>query len=151
MTRVWRVCRRAYIQTAFSGDGTKKAAGRWTPAGVSAVYTSQSLSLAILELLVNMDRRQIGDMVGIPADLPEDLPMTVIEPRALPARWRHTPAPLALRDYGQRWLEEGKTAALKVPSAVVPVEFNYLLNPTHPEFSRIVIGSPARLAFDERL
>lgn len=151
MIQVWRVCRRVYAQTAFSGEGTKKAAGRWTPAGVAVSYAAQSLSLATLEMLVNMDRRHFGDMVAIPATIPDDLAITTIELGDLPADWRKTPAPVALRKYGQQWLEAGQTAVLKVPSAVVPVEFNFLLSPIHPEFERIEIGQPATFPFDDRL
>ncbi len=151
MIQVWRICRRVYAQTAFSGEGTKKAAGRWTPAGAAAAYTAQSLSLATLEMLVNMEQRHFGDMVGIPADIPDDLAITAIEIEDLPEGWRKTPAPVTLRQYGQEWLEAGKTAVLKVPSAVVPVEFNFILNPAHPHFSRITIGQPTTFPFDDRL
>ncbi len=65
--------------------------------------------------------------------------------------WRDDPAPERLAELGTRWLREGKTAVLAVPSAVIPREGNYLLNPLHSAFRNARIGRPERFAFDPRM
>lgn len=116
------------------------------------VYTSSTLALAALELFVHLDASEIpDDFVAIPADIPAFVEMALIKPVQLPADWRRFPAPHALVDIGTRWTREGKTAVLAVPSAVVPVERNYLINPLHPAFKQIRIGKSEPFQFDPRV
>jgi RES domain-containing protein len=85
--------------------------------------------------------------------IPEET-ISVVDPVSLPRDWRASPAPAALRALGDRWLEEGRSAVLRIPSAVVGavgVEFNYLLNPAHPDFRLITIGPEQAYDVDERL
>lgn len=91
------------------------------------------------------------DYVGIPADIPDTVEITRIRPSDLPREWRNLPRPRALADLGSRWAVARKTAVLAVPSAIVPQELNYLLNPLHPHFKRVRIGRPDRFSFDPRL
>jgi RES domain-containing protein len=150
--RVWRLSKRKYALTAYSGEGTQKVGGRWTPKGVKAVYTSSSLALAALELLVHLDREDIDTMfVAISAEIPDDLQIDEITPSQLPENWRDTPAPSTLATVGQTWLNQNQTAVLSVPSAVIAVEKNFLLNPVHPDFERIQINEPEPFNFDSRL
>jgi len=72
-------------------------------------------------------------------------------PSERPANWRSYPAPEALADLGTRWAHEQKTPVLAVPSAVIPQELNYLLNPLHSRFKRIRVGNPEAFRFDPRL
>jgi RES domain-containing protein len=116
------------------------------------VYTSASLALAALEVLVNLERPELpGDLVAIAADIPETLSVSRVAPSELPVSWRSYPAPEALADLGTRWAREAKTAVLAVPSAVIPQELNYLLNPRHSHFKRVRVGSPEAFRFDLRL
>lgn len=150
--QVLRIAKRKYANTAFSGEGTQRVGGRWTPRGVKAVYTSSSLALAALELLVHLASEDIGTLfVAIAADIPDDLQIDAIAQSQLPDNWRDTPAPAALSGIGQEWLKAGRTAVLSVPSAVIPSERNYLLNPEHPNFERIKIARPEVFSFDPRL
>lgn len=87
----------------------------------------------------------------ISADIPEALTITRIAPSELPASWRSYPAPEALADLGTRWAHEAKTPVLAVPSAVIPQELNYLLNPLHSDFKRIRVADPEAFRFDPRL
>lgn len=115
-------------------------------------YTSSTLALAALELFVHLDASEVPeDLVAIPADIPAALQIARIRPAQLPADWRHYPAPQSLADIGTRWAREGKTAILAVPSAIIPTELNYLLNPVHPAFKQIRIGKPASFQFDPRM
>ena len=116
------------------------------------MYTSATLSLAALEYFVHLDAAQApADLVAIPADVPDGVSRTRIEIRALPRHWRRYPAPEALAELGTRWADEGRTAMLVVPSAIVPAESNYLLNPRHADFVKIRVGSPEPFSFDPRM
>jgi RES domain-containing protein len=149
--RVWRLTSRRRAATAFSGEGTRIAGSRWTGRGLPAVYTSQSIALAVLEALVHADVQMLAPQVVIPADLPDDMPIEQVEVSGLPKTWFHAPAPIALQAIGAKWLESKRTAVLRVPSAIVNDECNYLLNPLHPDFGRIAVGNPRAFAFDGRL
>lgn len=148
--RVWRLCRRK--NAAFDGEGARLAGGRWNRRGTAVVYTSATLSLAVLEYFVNLPGGHApSDLVAIPADVPDALSVSSLESGALPRGWRKYPAPEELAELGARWLEEGETAILAVPSAVVPKERNYLLNPAHADFRRITVGKPEPFSLDIRL
>ena len=148
--RVWRLCKRAHA--AFDGEGARLAGGRWNRRGTRVVYASETLALAALELLVHVDPGLAPeDLVAIPAEIPETLPTARVEPRDLLRGWRRYPAPDELAQVGTDWARAGKTAALWVPSALIPRERNVLLNPAHADFARIRIGAPERFAVDPRL
>lgn len=149
-TTVWRITTARFAATAFSGEGARLYGGRWNPKGREVVYTAQSQSLALLELMVQDDPLR-ARYVLIPAQLPAGLPETRIETAQLPEDWRTLGGRGALQALGQAWLQEGTTAVLNVPSAVLPAERNFLLNPRHPDFARIAIGAPQSLQTDTRL
>ena len=148
--QVWRICRKKYA--AFNGEGSRIAGGRWNRRGTAVVYTSATLSLAVLEYFVNLPRSAAPpDLVAISADVPADLPLTTLGEGELPRGWRRYPALEELADIGTRWAEERATPVLAVPSAVVPREKNYLLNPGHPLFAKIRVGKPESLSLDPRM
>ena len=116
------------------------------------MYTSSSLALAALEFFVHVrPTRAPDDLLAIPADIPTSIPLSRIRASDLARDWRESPAPEALADVGARWLRDGGTSVLAVPSAVIPHEDNYLLNPLHRAFRTIRIGSPERFRFDPRI
>ncbi len=147
---VWRITTARFAAAAFSGEGARLYGGRWNPKGWEVVYTAQSQSLALLELMVQDDPLR-AHYVRIPAQLPVGLPETRIEAAQLPEGWRTLGGRGAIQALGQAWLQEGTTAVLNVPSAVLPAERNFLLNPRHPDFARIAIGAPQSLQTDTRL
>ncbi|MFN7928094.1 MAG: RES family NAD+ phosphorylase [Blastocatellia bacterium] len=151
--QVWRISKAKYAATAYSGEGARLEAGRWHQAGHRVVYASASAALAALEILVHTasDLLPRTSYVAIPADIPEDLPRQQLTVADLPPDWQATPAPPTLRALGMQWLQAGETALLAVPSVIVPFEWNYLLNPLHPDFSSIRLGSPQAYRFDPRL
>jgi RES domain-containing protein len=119
---------------------------------VAVVYASATLSLATLEYFVHLDPSDMpGDLVAVPADVPDGLPRTEIRAESLPPNWRAYPAPDALAELGTAWARARKTPILLVPSVIVPQERNVLLNPAHPEFRRIRVGPPEPFSFDPRL
>jgi RES domain-containing protein len=149
-TTVWRITTARFAATAFSGEGARLYGGRWNPKGREVVYTAQSQSLALLELMVQ-DGPLRAHYVLIPAHLPAGLAEMRIDTAQLPEGWRTLGGRGALQALGQAWLQDGAMAVLNVPSAVLPAERNLLLNPRHPDFARIVIGAPESLQTDTRL
>jgi RES domain-containing protein len=148
--KVWRLCRKKHA--AFDGEGARAAGGRWNRRGTAVVYTSATLSLAVLEYFVNLPAAAAPpDLVAISAEVPEGIPISSLDAEDLPRGWRKYPAPKALADLGTRWVEGAGTAILAVPSAVVPQEKNYLINPAHPRFAEILPGKPELLSLDSRM
>ena len=148
--RVWRLCSRRH--RAFDGEGARLRGGRWNHRGTRVVYTSATLSLVALEYFVNLDPDLLPpDLVATPADIPDAVRIQRMNVRELPRNWRDTPAPEALADLAAAWTSRRPTAVLAVPSAVVPPEWNYLLNPAHPDFRRIRIADAEPFRLDPRL
>lgn len=149
---VWRVTRKAHAEQPLSGEGARRYGGRWNHAGSAVVYTSESLSLAVLEYLVNLPISDLpDDLVSVQIQIPESLPQNRISVADLPDNWRAFPAIEDLKDIGTDWAREAKTAILSVPSVVIPTELNYLINPAHEVTRRIEIVSVEPFALDVRL
>jgi RES domain-containing protein len=150
--RVWRICREPYVDAALDGIGGMYTSGRWHSKGNPIVYTASSAALAALAVLVHVDPLTApADLRLLAIELPDDLSTEVLEPITLPEGWHSVPAPAALQTLGSSWLMSGRTAALNVPSAVIKVERNFLLNPRHPEVQRVRILSDEAFSFDTRL
>ena len=149
--RAWRLVAPRWVDSAFDGIGASRAGGRWNSRGVRVVYLGGSLALAALELLVHIDyERALEEHVAIPVDFDEPLLLRV-EESGLPESW-NTPEGLAYTQaLGDAWADRGASALLAVPSRVVPVERNYLLNPEHPDAERVAIGEPRPFRYDPRL
>ena len=150
MLTVWRLLRARFARSAFSGEGARLYGGRWNRKGTPMVYTAGSQSLAMLEMLVQ-DEPLRARYVMLSAALPKNLKIARVTPAQLPADWRDPGARDQLQAIGTDWVNRGSSAALVVPSAVIPSETNYLLNPLHPSMARIVIGKPQEFITDLRL
>lgn len=148
MKRAWRIVKAKHAATAFDGEGARRYGGRWNSAGTSVVYTSGSMALAALESLVHLNPPVVFQFVAIPIDFDDALVQT---PTALPVDWTEEPPPPATKRVGDLWVKEARSAVLELPSVIIPGEPNYLLNPAHPDFKRIVIGKPEPFSFDPRL
>lgn len=150
--RAWRLCKLPHAAHAFDGEGARRSGGRWNLPGTAVVYTSATLSLAALEMLVHFDAEEApADLVAIPVAFPERLAIREVHVDALPAGWQSFPAPPELQEMGTAWARELATAVLSVPSAIVPHERNFVLNPAHRDFARFAIGQPEPFTFDPRL
>jgi RES domain-containing protein len=148
--RVWRIASAAHA--AFDGEGARRHGSRWTPRGIPAVFTSATLSLAALERFVHTDSDlEPTELMAVPAEIHDDIAIEAVEVETLLAGWRTFPAPPALTLIGEQWFRSSRTAVLSVPSVVVPHERNFVLNPTHREFARIVIGRSEPFSFDPRM
>lgn len=148
----WRLVPRRRAATAFDGEGARLYGGRWNHPGSAVVYTSSHLSLAALEVFVHADPDIAPlDLVAIRLELPAGTAIERVEFDELPPDWRAYPGPEALRDLGSDWLRRGETAALAVPSAVIPQELNLLLAPRHPLLVELHPEPPVPFSFDPRM
>lgn len=148
----WRLVRTAWVGTAFSGEGARLYGGRWNSKGKRLVYTASSAPLAVLELLVHLRVEEIltDDYSIIKVQFDESL-VEEVPRNKLPKHWRSDPPPRSTRIFGNRWFEARLSVVLRVPSAVMPSDSNYLINPTHPDFARIRLGTPETFRLDPRL
>lgn len=136
---------------AFDGEGARRYGGRWSSPGTRVVYCSESVSLAALEVLVHLQAAvPLGAYTVIPVRFPERV-VTDVPRRDLPKNWASSPAPLRLQRIGDEWAARNRSVALRVPSAIVSAESNYLLNPAHPDFGTVEIGTPQAFVLDPRL
>ena len=146
---VWRLARLAYVK--LDGEGARLAGGRWNSRGRPAVYASSRLSLAALELLVHTDVPVVPpDLIACEIEIPDNVAMELVELGDLPRDWR-VPGHPACRAIGDTWLAEERTAVLRVPSAVVPEEWNVIINPRHRAAQGIDVVRRRPFAFDLRL
>jgi RES domain-containing protein len=129
-----------------------QSGGRWHSRGRRVIYASATLSLAALEYLVHLGRRDSRlALVAIEITIPDALPVEAVERSALPPDWQTSPPTDATISVGNAWLDGRRGAVLKVPSAIISSEFNFLINPLHPHFQQIGAGTPRPFAFDGRL
>jgi RES domain-containing protein len=145
-----RIIKARHAQVAFSGEGARIAGGRWNRPGDAVVYASASLALAAIETFVHLgeDGLHIA-FVSFRIEIPDSVQAQRC--RRPPAGWRSEPPQEPSMRYGSDWVRRGRTAVLDVPSAIVPSESNYLLNPHHPDFRQIRIGRPRPFVFDPRM
>jgi RES domain-containing protein len=150
--QVWRLVKSRHAATACDGEGAFRAGGRLNPKGIRVVYTSATLSLAALEMLLHAELTHLRmAYVAIPITIPDALPIIRLQAEALPPDWQAVPAPPALAALGQQWVAAGESAILQVPSGIVPTESNFILNPLHRDVVCLTIGVPIPFAFDGRL
>lgn len=151
MIRAWRIIKTRYSADAFSGEGARLYGGRWNSSGVAMVYTAGSKSLATLELLVHLHNTSVLPSFSIwPVDFDDSL-VESLDLATLPRDWRESPSPISIQNIGDDWIFRGSSVVLRVPSAVIESENNYLINPAHKDFKRLVIGSMEVFELDRRL
>ena len=150
MLTVWRITTARFVTSAFTGEGARLYGGRWNPKGYPIVYTAESRSLALLEMLVQDDPLR-ANYVLVPAHIPDELSITTIQTQELPEDWRNLSMRDRLQTIGKDWLTSMRSAIMSVPSAVLPAERNYLINTNHPDVQNIMLGLPESLQTDMRL
>jgi len=136
----------------FSGIGAAMHGGRWNTKGHHMVYASQSRALATLEISVHLKNTAALQAYSVCQILiPEGYCEEVTE-ADLPVGWDELVVnPLVAQSWGNAWLALGVTPVVKVPSVVLPTEWNYLLNPEHDQFSAIELGVIEAHPFDRRI
>lgn len=149
--KVYRLCKSGYARD-LSGRGAEKTGGRWNSKGVPLVYTSESRALCTTEIAVHTGLGNIPkDYYLVTIVLPANTKMFEPDTKKLPAGWRSFPFLLLTQEMGDAWAHENKFLVMKVPSAVVPGDFNYLLNPQHKDMPKVNIEKTEPFEFDERL
>ena len=147
----WRITKRSRARGAFTGHAARKYGGRWNSPGTSIVYTAQSQSLAALEILVHLESAELLQKYVLIAVEVDASFVSEVSRSRLPRSWQTDPPRAELRLIGDQWAADATTAVLRVPSALVPDESNFLLNPLHPDFGKLGIGAPVSFRFDPRL
>ncbi len=149
--QAFRIVKKRHALSAFSGDGARAYGGRWNFPGIPMVYAAHTRALAALESLAHFggaERRMA--FVTFELEIPDRLAIRV-EADALPRDWRSEVPGAATQALGSGWQQGGRSAALLVPSVLVPQEYCVLLNPEHTDIDKILVSYPEPFTFDGRL
>ena len=146
---VYRISNCKYIDD-LSGTGAATYGARWNSKGTHLLYTASSPSLSMLESVVHISNITFDLYCMIVLELPEDkLQEMPIE--KLPSNWQQFPPPDILKQVGDFLVSKGIYLALKIPSVIVPEDFNVLVNPAHKDFKKIKVLAKRKVLFDNRL
>lgn len=154
MIHLWRIASdsRNYTADDVTGAGAKATGGRWNRQGNAMLYTATNISLAVLETFVHI---KIG---GLPLnrylvrfDVPDAVWQDARDCRTPPIGWDAVPEGMVSLDEGDNWLRQNASALMVVPSVIVPDEFNVLVNPAHPDMSRIGVVKLKKWQYDQRM
>lgn len=149
--RLFRLSRKKHTNP-LSGRGAALAGGRWNSAGVEVLYTASNRSLAMAEVLVHFSLAIIpSDFQMIELEILGEHSFKTIDEKKLPALWNMFPPLFSTQNVGDTFVNEGSDLLLKVPSAVVKGDFNWLINPKHPDFNAVKLISQEDFPFDQRL
>lgn len=135
----------------LSGEGAKINGGRWNHKSIPCIYTSESRALSLLEYTVNVNVDEIPRALSITTLEIPDEDILVIPEDALPGNWKQIPIPFSTKNFGTRLLNAKTKLATRIPSSVLSQEFNYILNPMHPNSGNIKIVEIQDLAYDVRI
>ncbi len=152
--RVFRVEREKYLETTLEGIGAALTEGyRWNSLNTYLVYTAESRALATLKVSVHLDLNEDlpTDRHYVEIDIPDDITILELKTEDLPNGWDSKPPIVETQYIGDDFEKEKSAAVLKVPSSIVQQEFNYLINPNHPDAAKISVLSTYPFKFDSRL
>lgn len=149
--QVFRIAKTRHIRD-LSGIGAMLHGGRWNRKNIPAIYSAENRSLAAVEFLVHVPLSLVPKNLSIAClEIPDDIVPEQISMSRLPNNWRGYPAPPELADLGSEWALSRRSLLLRVPSVVVVDEFNVLINPTHPDITRVTVHHVENFIFDRRL
>jgi RES domain-containing protein len=148
---VFRLSKSIYAKD-LSGKGAEMSGGRWNSKGIPMIYTSESRALCTAEIAVHTSLGNIpADYFLTSIEIPKNIALQSIGVDLLPYDWKSFPHSYATQIIGDTFSREKKSLVLKVPSAVVQGEFNYLINPLHTDIRFIKIKNTEAFSFDKRL
>ena len=148
---VFRLAKEKYSHD-LSGNGAFKTGGRWNSKATAMVYTSDSRALCTAEIAVHTPLGLLpSDYEIISIEIPDSIKIKTLAKNKLPYDWNSIPHPESTQEIGDEFIKQNKSVVLKVPSAVVQGDFNYLLNPKHSDFRKIKIRKVETFSFDYRL
>jgi RES domain-containing protein len=149
--RLYRFCRKRQAND-LSGTGAKLVGGRWNSPGVAMLYTSENRALALAEYWVHVHPSNLPtDVCVVEIEVPDTARIMSIPLSSLPENWRVGPPLTSLRQAGDQWVLKKQSLILKAPSAVMPLESNYILNPVHQDMARVSIISITDYVWDRRM
>ncbi|MFN3639294.1 MAG: RES family NAD+ phosphorylase [Flavobacterium sp.] len=152
--KVFRIEREKYLDAALTGMGASLSkANRWNGLNTKMVYTSESRALATLEISVHLDLSEDlpSDRFYLEIHIPDTINILEINEKELPENWNAIPPTSLTQKIGNAFVTQNEAAVLKVPSSIVPNEFNYLINPFHPDATSVKITSFQKMDFDKRV
>ncbi len=150
---VYRIEREKYLGTTLQGIGASISKGyRWNSFNTKLVYTAESRALAILEVSVHLDLSEDlpADRFYVEIEIPDTITILEVALEDLPDDWNAKPPTITTQTIGDDFVNENEAAVLKVPSSIVPQEFNYLINPNHTDAKAIKVADKRRMSFDPR-
>lgn len=148
---VYRLSKEIY-KNDLSGIGAEKFGGRWNNKGTRILYTAQSRALATLEVAVHLALTNVPKNYYLSAiQIPDELIVDYDQKRLKNKNWKSIPPINFTQTEGDHFIKENSALILKVPSAIVQGDFNYLINPVHKEFSKVKIIESELFSFDSRL
>lgn len=151
MATAWRLTKTKFSGNSLSADGARLYGGRWNSPGIAVVYFAESISLAVLEVLVHLNAAKLVEAYSLTRiDFPDRLLGERIAD-ALPSTWADFPASPEAQAVGDQWVESAESLLLRVPSVIVPLEHILVLNPNHPDRRHLSIAPPVPFRFDPRL
>lgn len=145
---VYRIVLKAYSNSLLAPG----ISGRWNGDGRKVIYTAESIPLAFLENMIR--RKGVGfndDYKIMFIDIPDSLGITLVNAVDLQTGWRDFRDYSKCQSIGNAWYDKAETPVLKVPSAVLPANFNYVINTTHPDYKKITLAGTTELMPDERI
>lgn len=149
--RVYRLLRKKY-PIELSGKGAAVSGNRWNSKGTEIVYTAESRALAMAEVAVHLSLVTLpSDFVMVEILIPSAVPVIDLDLNDLPCNWNSFPHLLDTQKIGDEFIFQNQACVLKVPSAVVPGDHNYLINPHHSDFGSLSITNQADFPFDRRI
>lgn len=150
--KLYRIVKTKHLATAWSGSGAQLYGGRWNPPGKPVVYLATSISLAILEVMVHLQSSMLLQAYTLLSiEVPEEN-LPALDVSALSADWKDPSPPDSTQNLGEVWLEAGESVGLRVPSVIVPSEFNAIINPRHADFAALLESVQTEvMVFDQRL
>lgn len=151
---VFRIEREKYLTKTLKGIGASMSEGyRWNSLNTKMVYTSESRALATLEISVHLDLSEDlpVDRFYVEIEIPDGITIQEVNLEDLPEDWNSKPPILTTQVIGDDFIYYNESAVLKVPSSIVPQEFNYLINPNHDDASKIKVLNTTKMIFDSRL
>ena len=148
---VYRIAQEKYA-TDLSGNGARLYGGRWNSEGVFALYTSSSRSLALLETLAHTSAAllEVKTYLLVTLSIPASLKPEIIALDKLPKGWDSRDQLTGTQQTGDLFMQKQKSLLLAVPSVLMPEEWNYVLNPLHPDMRKLKITHQRRMRFDQR-
>jgi len=150
---VFRIEREKYLNTTLSGTGAAMSKGyRWNSFNTKLVYTAESRALATLEVSVHLDLNEDlpVDRYYVEIEIPDNITMLEVHINDLPEDWNSKPPTMTTQTIGDDFIQYNEAAVLKVPSSIVPEEFNYLINPNHPDSRKIKVIRSYNMNLDTR-